>query len=168
MRKQLQLAKRATEEAELQLEEQQRKTLAATRAAEEKTAAATAVAEASLQGLLGEQRAAFSAEAKKKGTQWELERADLELQLKELRAKLMRAGEAPPAPSREAPPTPAEPAKKEPFSAKDLKAKRDRKKGSLLGDFDVDEDSGVPVGEQLKVCFACPNPNPDSRPNPYP
>ena len=150
MRKQLQLAKRATEEAELQLEEQQRKTLAATRAAEEKTAAATAVAEASLQGLLGEQRAAFSAEAKKKGTQWELERADLELQLKELRAKLMRAGEAPPAPSREAPPTPAEPAKKEPFSAKDLKAKRDRKKGSLLGDFDVDEDSGVPIGEQLK------------------
>ena len=62
----------------------------------------------------------------------------------------MRAGEAPPAPSREAPPTPAEPAKKEPFSAKDLKAKRDRKKGSLLGDFDVDEDSGVPIGEQLK------------------
>ena len=148
MRKQLQAAKRATEEAELQLEEQQRKTAAATKAAEEKTAAATAAAEASLQGLLGEQRAAFAAEAKKKGTAWELERADLELQLKELRAKLMRAGEAPTsAPIREAP---AEEKKKEPFSAKDLKAKRERKKGSLLGDFDIDEDSGVPIGEQLK------------------
>jgi hypothetical protein len=81
-----------------------------------------------------------------------------------------------------------EPPKKEPFSAKDLKAKRERKKGSvrrttrlplpcnelppsslltqlltclltcllcsqLLGDFDIDEESGVPVGDQLKAAL---------------
>ena len=69
----------------------------------------------------------------------------------------------------EPPPNP----KQEAFSAKDLKAKRERKKGSLLGDFDVDEDSGVPVSEQLKQarypsphCSSNRSPNPSSNPNP--
>ena len=61
----------------------------------------------------------------------------------------MRAGEVPTsAPIEEK--APAEEKKKEAFSAKDLKAKRERKKGSLLGDFDIDEESGVPIGDQLK------------------
>ena len=100
-----------------------------------------------MQKLLAEQRSTAEAALAQAAASWEEERATLEAEIRDLRAKMVGAAEAPPALAT-APASPVKKSTSAPIPKKE--EKRDKKSASLLGDFDVDEHSGVPVGEQLR------------------
>ena len=143
-------AKKAAEDAEARLDEAAQANREALEKAAADAAARGAATEASMQQMLSEQRATFDEDLASKTKQWQEEREALEAQLAELRGKMMTmkegkgGGDAAPAPA----------PKKTPKEKEEEKAKKERKRGSVLGNFDVDEDSDVPVSEQLRQALA--------------
>jgi len=142
-------AKKTEEDAQNQLQE-------AAKVAKE--AAATAAAEASTRGaemeknmkeLLEEQRKSFEEDQAQKKVAWDEERKILEDTIQELRGKLMGAAEA----NRRQSMTP-QLEKSQKGGGMDDAKKKSRKKGSVLGEIDLDEESGVPIGEQLRQALA--------------
>ena len=97
--------------------------------------------------LLGEQRQRAEEEMGKKAEQWAEEKRELEDQIAALRGKMMgmkeearRGGTSGPPPD----------VKQKKGGGEEEKTKKARKRGSVLGDIDLDEDSDVPISEQLK------------------